>query len=113
MNTCRPFEDEEQGQVNGCLQKRQTGSAIKPFLYLFAMQKLHFTGGTTIIDEPVSYYLDEEHSYSPKNFSLSYYGKVPLADALGNSLNIPAVKLLHQVGTETFISFLELLRKKI
>jgi len=44
MNTCRPFEDEEQGQVNGCLNKRQTGSAIKPFLYLFTMNKLNFTG---------------------------------------------------------------------
>lgn len=113
MNTCRPFEDKEQGQVNGCLNKRQTGSAIKPFLYLFAMQELGLTGGSTIIDEPVSYYLDEEHSYSPKNFSLSYYGKVSLADALGNSLNIPAVKLANEVGVEQFINFLEELRKKI
>lgn len=113
MNTCRPFEDEEQGQVNGCLNKRQTGSAIKPFLYLFTMNKLNFTGWTMIVDEPVSYYLDEEHSYSPKNFSLSYYGKVSLADAIGNSLNIPAVKLVHKVGVEAFISFLEDIRKKI
>lgn len=66
-----------------------------------------------IVDEPISYYLDEEHSYSPKNFSLSYYGKVSLADALGNSLNIPAVKLVHEVGVEAFISFLEDIRKKI
>ena len=74
MNTCRPFYEKEQGMVNGCLSKRQTGSAIKPFLYLFAMNALQYTGGTKIVDEPVSYYLDEEHIYSPKNFSLSYHG---------------------------------------
>ncbi len=113
MNTCRPFEDEEQGQVNGCLSKRQTGSAIKPFLYLFAMDQLGLTWWSTIFDEPVSYYLDEEHVYSPKNFSLNYYGEVSLADALGNSLNIPAVKLVHEVGVEQFVSFLEDIRKKI
>ena len=66
-----------------------------------------------IVDEPVSYYLDEEHSYSPKNFSLSYYGKVSLADALGNSLNIPAVKLVHEVGVEAFICFVVNISKKI
>ena len=64
-----------------------------------------------IVDEPVSYYLDEEHVYSPKNFSLNYYGEVSLA--LGNSLNIPAVKLVHKVGVEAFINFLEDIRKKI
>ena len=61
-------------------------------------------------DEPVSYYLDEEHIYSPKNFSLSYHGEVSLADALGNSFNVPAVKLLHEVGIEEFIAFINQLR---
>lgn len=77
------------------------------------MHQLGLTGGSTIVDEPVSYYLDEEHTYSPKNFSLSYYGEVSLADALGNSLNIPAVKLAHESGIEAFINFLEKIRKKI
>ncbi len=66
-----------------------------------------------MIDEPVAYYLDEEHIYSPKNFSLHYYGEVSLADALGNSLNIPAVKLAHEAGVAEFISFLEAIRQKI
>ena len=66
-----------------------------------------------IVDEPVSYYLDEEQIYSPKNFSLSYYGEVSLATALGSSLNIPAVKLLHDAGVEEFIAFINRLRQEI
>jgi penicillin-binding protein 1C len=57
--------------------------------------------------------LDEEQIYSPKNFSLSYYGEVSLATALGSSLNIPAVKLLHDVGPEEFIAFINRLRQEI
>lgn len=112
MNTCRPFEESKQGQVNGCLKKRQTGSAIKPFLYSFAMKTLGLTWGTSIVDEPVSYELDSFQSYSPKNFSLQYYGEVSLADALGSSLNIPAVKLVHEVGVQAFLDFLLAIRKQ-
>ena len=113
MNTCRAFDDKKSWEVNWCLSKRQTGSAIKPFLYIFALQKLGLTWGSMIVDEPVSYYLDEEQIYSPKNFSLSYYGEVSLATALGSSLNIPAVKLLHDAGVEEFIAFINRLRQEI
>ena len=113
MNTCRAFDDKKGWEVNWCLSKRQTGSAIKPFLYIFALQKLGLTWGSMIVDEPVSYYLDEEQIYSPKNFSLSYYGEVSLATALGSSLNIPAVKLLHDAGVEEFIAFINRLRQEI
>lgn len=113
MNVCRERKDDEAGKLNGCLAKRQTWSAMKPFVYMYAMQKLWLTSADIIVDEPVTYQLDEESLYTPQNFDLSYHGKVTLAQALGNSLNIPAVKLLHDAGAEGFVSFLSEMRTVI
>ena len=41
------------------------------------------------------------HSY--QNYSRRFYGEVALRDALGNSLNIPALKTLQHVGTEPYL----------
>lgn len=113
MNVCRERDDEVAGQVNGCLSKRQTWSTIKPFLYTYAMHALDLKSTDTIVDEPVSYFLDDESAYVPKNFDLRYHGNVTLAQALWNSLNIPAVKLLHDAGVHGFIEFLEKLRREV
>jgi len=50
----------------------------------------------TIVDEPVSFDGGGGTSYEPKNYDLTYHGELTLAEALASSLNIPAVKLLHQ-----------------
>ena len=47
------------------------------------------------------------HGYQPENYDLKFHGNVTTEFALVNSLNIPAVKLLEQVGMNNFISFLE------
>ncbi|MBP1683232.1 MAG: penicillin-binding protein, partial [Ignavibacteriaceae bacterium] len=47
------------------------------------------------------------HGYQPENYDLKFYGNVTTEFALVNSLNIPAVKLLEQVGINNFIVFLE------
>lgn len=45
--------------------------------------------------------------YIPKNYSGRYSGPVRVADALGNSLNIPAVYLLNKIGIDSYMSFLK------
>jgi membrane carboxypeptidase/penicillin-binding protein PbpC len=40
MNVCRKPFSEDESWINTCLIKRQTGSAIKPFVYLLAMNQL-------------------------------------------------------------------------
>ena len=107
MNLCSS-RDDEAGKINVCLKPRQTGSAIKPFLYLFAFKTLGLIASDTIIDEAVEFDLGDGNIYSPKNFDLKYHGKVSLAFALGNSLNVPAIKLVHQVGVAPFLKFLKL-----
>ena len=47
------------------------------------------------------------HGYQPENYDLQFYGNVSTEFALVNSLNIPAVKLLEQIGLNNFINFLE------
>ena len=113
MNQCRAWENAEAGQVNGCLSQRQVGSTMKPFLYVYATQKLGLTMEDAIVDEKVEYLLDEQHTYAPKNFDLLYHGAVSLAEALGNSLNIPAIKLLDQAGIPGYIHFISELRRKV
>jgi membrane carboxypeptidase/penicillin-binding protein PbpC len=102
-NQCRSY-DERVGTVDLCRTRRQTGSAIKPFIYAQAFQEFGYTGGTMIVDEPVSFDLGDGSLYEPKNFDNKFHGSVTLAQALGNSFNIPAIKLTHQLGVANVIS---------
>ena len=47
---------------------------------------------------------DGLHRY--RNYSERYYGPVTLREALANSLNIPALKLLHGIGPTEYLQFL-------
>ncbi|MBW7954844.1 transglycosylase domain-containing protein [Candidatus Gracilibacteria bacterium] len=94
------------GQVNGSLALRQPGSALKPFIYLLAFQDLNKTSSSTILDLPVNYKTIDGYSYEPKNYSLDYKGEISLAQSLSQSINIPAVKLLNEIGIEKFLIFL-------
>lgn len=79
----------------------------KPFLYTHAFRELGRNPDTTITDEPVEYTLADGSIYSPKNFDLTHHGEVSVAYALGNSLNIPAVKTLHALGAQSYITQLQ------
>lgn len=107
MNICRAANDKTAWwQLNICSVKRQTWSAIKPFLYLLGMKKLWFTGWSFILDEPITYFLENNNEYQPKNFDLKYHGNVTISKALWNSLNIPAVKILHDIWILDFQQFI-------
>ncbi len=110
QNTCRSPEDDDETYVNGCFQKRQVGSLMKPFVYLYALWVLDQTMDDRIVDEEVSFELPHGGVYKPQNFDLSFHGDVSLAEALASSLNIPAVKLLHQAWVEWYFPFYNRLR---
>ncbi len=91
-----------QGAVNLATSLRQPGSALKPLVYAAAFEK-GWTPETVIVDEPIKYDTPEGLPYSPQNFDLSFRGPVTAAQALAESLNVPAVKTLDYVGLSTFL----------
>ena len=54
----------------------------------------------------MQYKTAEGYSYEPKNYSSSYQGEVTLREALSQSINIPAVKVLEQVQVGNLLDFL-------
>jgi penicillin-binding protein 1C len=87
--------------IDAVTTPRQPGSALKPFLYALALDN-GWTAAQIIDDAPLSGSTSGGlHSY--QNYSRRFYGEVALRDALGNSLNIPALKTLQHVGTEPYL----------
>ena len=113
MNVCRNWDNLFAGQVNGCTSSRQTWSVMKPFLYMFAMQKLWLDPTSIIKDKPVKFLLDAQNIYSPKNFDMKYHWDVTIAQALWSSLNVPAVILLSKVWVDEFINFIDELKTEV
>lgn len=73
--------------------KAQPGSSIKPLAVYTAALEEGYTYSSELVDEPLTF-----GNYKPENFTKTYQGKVPLYKALEDSLNVPAVWLLDQVG---------------
>lgn len=85
------------GNFNVTLSLRQPGSAIKPITYATAF-KQGFSPANMILDTPTTFNNAWGTPYSPVNYDGKFHGPVTLRQALGSSLNIPAVKLLATVG---------------
>lgn len=96
-----------QGQVDGVNALRSPGSTLKPLIYGIAFDKGIYTPRSVITDVPVNF-----DGYSPENYDEQFHGQVALADALAQSLNIPAVKILNDIGTKTAIETLDKLNFK-
>ncbi len=88
------------GAFNRAIQaKRQTGSAFKPFVYATALE-LGYSPLDTVVDEPTCWNIPGSGQWCPNNYTHKHYGKVTLARALRDSLNIPAVKVSEAVGRD-------------
>jgi penicillin-binding protein 1C len=84
------------GQINGAWAPHSPGSALKPFTYALALERGH-TPASIIPDLPIEYQTSTG-LYRPDNYDHKHYGPMTLRYALGNSLNISAVRLLHELG---------------
>jgi len=89
--------------VNVTLALRQPGSAIKPVTYA-TMLSQGYTAGFPFLDVPTRFKGEAvDKPYIPENYDGRFRGAAPLRKALGNSLNIPAVKALSIVGIDNMI----------
>ena len=90
------------GQVDGVRAVRSPGSALKPLLYGLAFDAGVITPKTKLADVPTNF-----GGYEPDNYDRRFNGPVTAEFALANSLNIPAVALLKETGTQSLVSTLQ------
>jgi penicillin-binding protein 1A len=83
---------------------RQPGSAFKPFIYTAAIDN-GFSPTDIILDTPVSFRAGNGEDWSPQNYDKKFRGPVTLRNALANSVNVPAAKLLQKLGTTVVTSY--------
>ncbi len=92
------------GAFNVATALRQPGSSLKPMLYALALER-GFTAATLIDDSPIVFPIPGSEPYRPLNYDRRFHGKVPIRYALGNSYNIPAVKVLNTLGVQSYVDF--------
>lgn len=78
-------------QVDGVLARRQPGSTLKPFVYGLAFERRLLTPATLLDDSPAQI-STAGGLYLPQNYDRQHRGWVSVRQALGASLNIPAVR---------------------
>lgn len=98
------FDSKNDGQVNVTLALRQPGSSIKPLMYASTFASKTLNPGSMLLDVPTCFKVAGQKDYCPKNYNGGFSGPVTIRQALGNSLNIPAVKALATIGVEKFIA---------
>ncbi len=86
-------------QVDGVLARRQPGSTLKPFVYQLALEKRLITPASLLDDSPAQI-STPAGLYLPQNYDKEFKGYVSARSALGNSLNVPAVRLTAMLGAE-------------
>ena len=87
------LDDERFGAIDMTTAVRSPGSTLKPFIYGLAFEAGIAHPETLIEDRPVRF-----GTYAPKNFDDGFHGTVTIREALAQSLNIPAVKVLAAIG---------------
>ena len=102
------FDKEIDGSFNIATALRQPGSAFKPFVYATAF-KLGYTPDSVLFDVPTEFNSScdvygravsttQDKCYMPDNYDGIFLGPINLRNALGQSRNIPSVKLLYLAG---------------
>lgn len=109
------FDTEIPGQYNVTTALRQPGSSIKPVVYAAAF-KLGYTPETVLFDVPTQFSslcdaygnpkpgVDPSVCYMPEDYDGKFRGPMSLRDALAQSINVPAVKLLYLTGLKNAVT---------
>lgn len=107
------------GNFNVATAHRQPGSSFKPFVYATAFNK-GYTDQTVVFDLKTEFNTNcgptgkplpgtkASECYMPQNYDNKYLGPLTLREALAQSRNIPAIKVLYLAGVN---SSLETARK--
>ncbi len=89
------WNNEQYGKVNMALAARQPGSSFKPIYYTDAFDKKLITPATVINDQKTTF-----GDWTPENYDFKFRGDITVRNALAQSLNIPAAKVMQKLGVE-------------
>jgi penicillin-binding protein 1B len=78
--------------------RRPIGSLVKSAVYLAALETGRYNAATVIEDAPLELKLPDGTTWAPQNFEHQVYGRVPLARALAESMNLATVRLGLDIG---------------
>ncbi len=92
------YNDARFGHVDMVQAVRSPGSTLKPFLYGMALDDGLIHSASLLSDVPVR--LDD---YAPQDFFRNFSGPVSVAQALQQSLNVPAVDMLQRLTPAGFV----------
>lgn len=102
------FDEANKGSIDYCRVPRSSGSTLKPFFYAFGLKTGAFGPSSVLADMPLRM-KDSGGEYTLTDFDDSYLGPMLYRAALGNSRNVPAIRVLEGVGLEECYSRLGLL----
>ncbi len=78
--------------------RRPIGSLVKPAVYLAALETGRYNAATMLDDAPITLKLSDGSIWAPQNYTREIYGRVPMARALAESMNLATVRLGLDVG---------------
>lgn len=93
------FDADASGSINYASTPRSSGSILKPFLYAYGIDAKMFTSASIIADIPL-HWMDPNGEYVVSNFDGLYLGPMLYGNALANSRNIAAVRVLDSLGPD-------------
>jgi penicillin-binding protein 1C len=85
-------------QIDGVQSRRQLGSTIKAFVYGTAFDQNVISATSLLLDSAENVSVGNGQVYQPRNYDHVFRGQVGAAEALGSSLNVPAVRVLDLIG---------------
>ncbi len=103
------FSDAVLGRNDGVQALRQPGSSLKPFTYELALERGTIRSTTILSDTPAAFAIPGGKLYAPSDYSGRFSGPVRIRYALANSLNVPAVRVLSDLGVAALLDRLHAL----
>ena len=95
------------GQIDMAAAPRQPGSSFKIFTYTTAIQDARVSMVTPVLDGPLTLPTgggpNGTQPYSPLDYTRTWHGVLPVEEALGNSLNIPAIRVEMATGIPAIV----------
>lgn len=93
------FDARRAGQIDATQAVRSPGSTLKPFIYGLGFEDGIIHPETLIDDRPLDY-----DGYAPKDFDGAFQGTITVRRALQQSLNVPAIAVLNEVGATRLVA---------